>query len=75
MLEYNDFSHYQAENILQTTSNPAHSGPELCYAMPDSLLADRLAHEVVMDKISIVPSERISWTTGGSVSGLRLGLK
>ena len=76
MLYCNDFSQYQAENILQTPSSPAHSGPELCYAMPDSVLANNLAREVVLDKVLVVNIERTSWTSGGgSVKGLRLGLK
>ena len=53
MFFYNDFSHYQADNILHKSSNPSHSGPELCTEMPRSIHADRLAREVVLDKISL----------------------
>ncbi len=63
MFYYNDFSHYEAENILHKTSTPAHSGPEL---MPDTIHADRLAREVVLDKISLLATERPTWTTVSS---------
>jgi len=58
MFFYNDFSHYRAENILQESSNPSHSGPELCAEMPKSIHADRLAREVVLDKVSIAETVR-----------------
>ena len=77
MLYGNHFSHYRAENILQTPTRPAHSGPELCYATPDSVLADKLAHEVVSNGISVVDlkSDASSSWSGGSVQGIKLGLR
>ena len=69
----NDFSHYTAENILHVAPKPAHSGPELCHSMPKSKHADKLAREVVLNKVSLVSLERPSFTSGGgSVKGLKL---
>ena len=65
MFFYNDFSHYEAENILHTASKPAHSGPELCSEMPKSVHADRLAREVVLDKITLLATERPVWSSAG----------
>jgi hypothetical protein len=73
MLYGNDFSHYTAENILQSPSSTSHSGPELCYEIPESVHADRLAREVVLDRVTLVTIERPSWISGGgSVKGLKL---
>jgi hypothetical protein len=57
MMNYNDLSQYSQENILHTAARPAHSGPEV---MPQSKHADRLALEVVLDKISLDIYERPS---------------
>jgi hypothetical protein len=65
MFFYNDFSHYKADNILAETSKPAHSGPELCTQMPKSILADKLASEVVLDKIILLATERPAWASAG----------
>jgi len=74
MFLYNDFSHYQAENILHKTSQPAHSGPELCKQMPKSIHADRLAREVVLDKVSLSETVRPAWTSAGEDHTLRMKL-
>lgn len=75
MLFYHNLSHYKAENILQTPTSPAHSGPELCYAMPRSILADKLASEVVLERLSVESFQRPAWTSGGgSYKGLKLHL-
>ncbi|MEI8135262.1 MAG: hypothetical protein WCH46_09365 [bacterium] len=63
MFYYNDFSLYKAENILDRPAKPSHSGPELCVDMLKSTHADKLAREVVLDKISLLASEQPSWTT------------
>ena len=75
-MEYcSDFSHYTADNILHSPSNTAHSGPELCYAMPRSKQADVLASEVVLDRVSVVSVDRPNWTSAkGSSTGLQLNL-
>jgi hypothetical protein len=62
MFYYNDFSQYQSESILRNSST-AHSGPEL---MPDSIHADRLALEVVLDKICLDSYERPAAVGTGS---------
>jgi len=72
MFFYNDFSHYRAENILHESSNPSHSGPELCSEMPKSILADRLAREVVLDKVSIAETVRPTWSSTGVDRSLRM---
>ena len=75
MIYCNDFSHYRAENILNAASKPAHSGPELCNSMPKSKFADKLAREVVLDKITLVSLERPLFAGGGGVvKGLKLHL-
>ncbi len=74
MLYCNDFSQYQAENILQTPSNTAHSGPELCYAMPDSVLANNLAREVVLGKISLATYVRPTSVAAAGDSYLKMTL-
>ncbi len=75
MIYCNDFSHYRAENILNSASKPAHSGPELCNSMPKSKFADKLAREVVLDKITLVSLERPLFSGGGgAVKGLKLHL-
>jgi hypothetical protein len=76
MIYCNDFSHYTAENILHAAPKPAHSGPELCQSMPKSKFADKLAREIVLDKISLVSLERPLCASGGGgvVKGLKLHL-
>ena len=75
MIYCNDFSHYTAENILNAPPSPSHSGPELCESMPKSKFADKLAREVVLDKISLVSLERPLFASGGGVvKGLKLNL-
>jgi hypothetical protein len=68
----NDFSLYQSENILNSPSRPAHSGPEICNEFPKSAQAEKLAREVVLDRISIQSLERPIIAAG---SGLTKGLK
>jgi hypothetical protein len=76
MTYYDGFSHYQAENILHSSSRPAHSGPEVCNEFPKSIQADTLAREVVLGGVSLITRERPAFTSGGgSVKGLRFGLK
>ena|SRR5438874_12635527 len=73
MSYYSDLSLYLSENILQAPSHTAHSGPEL---MPRSFQADTLAREVVLDKISLVSSERPAFTASGSqMQGLKFDVK
>jgi hypothetical protein len=72
MFYYNDFSHYRAENILHESSNPSHSGPELCTQMPKSIHADRLAREVVLDKISLSETVRPASSSAGTDRSLRM---
>ena len=76
MTYYNYFSHYQAENILQSPASPAHSGPEICNEVPKSKQADRLAREVVLDRVMLVTEERPMVAAGsGFVKGLRYSLR
>ncbi len=73
MMNYNDLSQYKAGNILHSASKPAHSGPELCQTMPRSKFAEKLAREVVLDKITLVSLERPLFASGGGViKGLKL---
>ncbi len=67
-----DFSLYQSDNILNSPSRPAHSGPEVCDEFPKSVLAEKLAREVVLDRISLQALERPLIAAG---SGLTKGLK
>ena len=71
MMFYNDLSAYTAENILQDTPRTAHSGPEV---MPDTIHADRLAREIVLDKISLDIYERPSPITSHSMNYLKITL-
>ena len=57
MMFYNDLSAYTSENILTASPKTSHSGPEV---MPNTIHADRLAREVVLDKISLDIYERPS---------------
>ena len=69
MLFYNDLSIYSPDTILTATPKTSHSGPELA---PKSVFADKLALEVVLDKITLAASERPAWTTGEDVRTLIL---
>ena len=69
MLNYNHFSHYQSENILQSPTKPAHSGPDVCNDFRKSIQADTLAREVVLGGVSLVTTQRPAFTSGsGSVT-------
>jgi hypothetical protein len=72
MTYYEHFSLYQPENILNSPSKPAHSGPEICNEFPKSTQADTLAREVVLDRITLQSLERPLIAAG---SGLTRGLK
>jgi hypothetical protein len=67
-----DFSLYRSENILNSPSKPAHSGPDVCNEFPRSSQAETLAREVVLDRISLQALERPLIAAG---SGLTKGLK
>ena len=67
-----DFSLYQSENILNSPTKPAHSGPEICNEFPRSAQAEKLAREVVLDRISLQSLESPIIAAG---SGLTKGLK
>ena len=67
-----DFSLYRSENILNSPTKPAHSGPEICNEFHRSPQAETLAREVVLDRISLQSLERPLIAAG---SGLTRGLK
>ncbi|MDP4236668.1 MAG: hypothetical protein Q8919_09500, partial [Bacteroidota bacterium] len=65
--------HYSTDNILSAPSSPAHSGPELYHELSDSIHAEKLAREIVLDRLSIVSNDRPSLSSsGGSIKGLKL---